>query len=161
MTTLTLTIADLEAPAFHDLVARHSAFCDRTAPPESCHRLPVEGLKVPGVTVWTAQDETGLLAMGALKELTPRSGEIKSMHTTEAARGRGLGRRMLAQIMATARARGYGSLWLETGVHPLFAPARALYAAHGFTECPPFGAYRPDPHSIFMTCTLPQQDPSR
>ena len=42
-------------------------------------------------------------------------------------------------------------LSLETGSWPYFAPARALYARHGFTECGPFGDYREDPNSVFMT----------
>ena len=33
-------------------------------------------------------------------------------------------------------------------------PARALYARHGFEVCGPFGDYRPDPHSTFMTREL-------
>ena len=32
-----------------------------------------------------------------------------------------------------------------------FLPARALYARHGFVECGPFGDYREDPNSVFMT----------
>lgn len=45
-------------------------------------------------------------------------------------------------------------LSLETGSDPFFAPARALYAKHGFVPCPPFGSYRPDPLSTFMTLDL-------
>ena len=44
---------------------------------------------------------------------------------------------------------------LETGRTDPYAPARALYERHGFVECPPFGDYGPDPNSIFMTLTLP------
>jgi putative acetyltransferase len=43
---------------------------------------------------------------------------------------------------------------LETGVAPAFDAARALYTAAGFTTCPPFGAYRPDRHSTFLTLAL-------
>lgn len=43
---------------------------------------------------------------------------------------------------------------LETGTQPGFAAARALYAAEGFVECGPFGAYAPSAHSAFMTRTL-------
>ena len=35
-----------------------------------------------------------------------------------------------------------------------FAPARALYARAGFTECGPFGDYRPSITSTFMTLLL-------
>jgi putative acetyltransferase len=76
------------------------------------------------------------------------------MHTAESARGRGVGSALLGEIMATARARGMSRLSLETGSWPYFRPARALYARHGFVECPPFGAYREDPNSVFMTLEL-------
>ena len=58
---------------------------------------------------------------------------------------------MLRHLVAEAQAAGLTRLWLETGSQAYFAPARALYARHGFIECPPFAAYRPDPHSVFMT----------
>ncbi|MEE3703942.1 hypothetical protein V2H43_11070, partial [Pasteurella multocida] len=53
-----------------------------------------------------------------------------------------------------ARARGVARISLETGSQPFFAAARALYAKHGFAECPPFGGYRADPNSTFMTLGL-------
>ena len=53
-----------------------------------------------------------------------------------------------------ARKRGLGGLWLETGSEEFFAPARRLYARAGFVECGPFGSYRPDPLSTFMTLPL-------
>ncbi len=94
------------------------------------------------------------MGVGALKELQPDHGEVKSMHTAEAMRGRGAGSAMLGHIVATARARGYGRLSLETGVMDYFRPARALYRRHGFTGCAPFGDYAPDPNSVFMTLAL-------
>jgi putative acetyltransferase len=45
-------------------------------------------------------------------------------------------------------------LSLETGSWAYFAPARALYERHGFVECAPFGEYREDPNSVFMTVVL-------
>jgi putative acetyltransferase len=42
-------------------------------------------------------------------------------------------------------------LSLETGCFAYFAPAVALYRAHGFIECAPFGDYTPDPNSLFLT----------
>ncbi|HEY9550121.1 MAG TPA: GNAT family N-acetyltransferase, partial [Kiloniellaceae bacterium] len=91
---------------------------------------------------------------GALKALSDTHGEIKSMHTAQAARGRGVARRMLAHIVAEARRRGYRRLSLETGSMEAFAPARALYAGFGFEPCPPFADYRPDPFSVYMSLAL-------
>lgn len=72
------------------------------------------------------------------------------MRTTAQARGRGVATRLLEHIVAEAGRRGYELLSLETGTEDYFAPARRLYARHGFTECPPFGDYTLDPHSVFM-----------
>lgn len=155
---LHIFVSDLTAPDLAELVARHADFCDATAPADSCHRLPLSDLAAPDVTVWEVRLGQKLVGMGALKALDAQNGEIKSMHSAAEARGRGVGRAMLATIIETALARGYEALWLETGSHPDFAPARALYAAHGFTETDPFGAYVPDPHSIFMTCALTNKE---
>src|SRR5207248_3478742 len=101
-----------------------------------------------------------LLGIGALKRLSPRHGEIKSMHTAAARRGKGAGSAMLEHIIASARACGMSRLSLETGSWDYFRPARALYARHGFRECPPFADYVPDPNSVFMTLDLLETSPS-
>lgn len=143
---------------FEELVDTHVAFCDGTAPAESCHRLPLSALFVPEITVWGVFDGDALVAMGAMKELSATDGEIKSMHTLRAARGKGVGRLILETIVEEARQRGYRALWLETGVHDDFAPARSFYKAGGFSETGPFGSYVPDPHSVFMTLALSEQE---
>jgi putative acetyltransferase len=89
-----------------------------------------------------------------LKELGRLHGELKSMRTAPEFLRRGIGETMLLHLMAEARRRGYRRLSLETGRSPAFAPAQALYAKHGFAECGPFGDYREDPFSLFMTRTL-------
>jgi putative acetyltransferase len=120
----------------------------------SAHALDLAGLRAPGMSFWTAWEGEEVMGVGALKRLGPAHGEIKSMHTAEAARGRGVGSAMLRHIMAAARERGLTRLSLETGSWPYFLPARALYARHGFVECGPFGDYREDPNSVYMTRTL-------
>jgi putative acetyltransferase len=117
----------------------------------SAHALDLAGLRAPEVTFWSVWEEDTVLGVGALKQLSPDHGEVKSMHTAEAARGRGVGSAMLRQIMTVARERGMSRLSLETGSWPYFASARALYARHGFVECGPFGEYGLDPNSVFMT----------
>jgi putative acetyltransferase len=70
------------------------------------------------------------------------------------ARGQGVGRLLLDHALAQARRAGATRVSLETGVAPVFDPARSLYAAAGFTPCEPFGDYRPDRHSTFLTVEL-------
>lgn len=124
------------------------------SPPGSVHALDFEALRQSDVTFWSAWEEDCLLGCGALKELDPRHGEVKSMRTPAAHRRRGAGKALLEHIVAIARARGYARLSLETGAAAAFAPAHRLYASFGFRDCGPFGDYRDDPNSRFMTLAL-------
>jgi putative acetyltransferase len=149
-----IRVDDLRGPEIAELLAAHVAFCEASSPPESNHFLELDALRAPGITFWSAWDGASLLGCAALKELDPSHGEVKSMHTAALARGRGVGGALLGRVVEEARARGYRRLSLETGSMAAFAAARALYARFGFVECAPFGKYRPDPNSVFMTLDL-------
>ena len=133
---------DLRGPEIAALLRAHLASARKHSPPESVHALDLEALRAP---LWDGGD---LLGCGALKELDPLHGEIKSMHTAEACRRRGVGVRILTHIIDEARRRHYLRLSLETGSPEAFAPARALYARFGFVICGPFASYREDPYSV-------------
>ncbi len=145
---------DLTDPRVLKLLEDHLADMYATSPPESVHALDVSGLQHPSVTFWALSDGDDVLGCVALKELAPDHGELKSMRTDAAARGRGLGRMLLAHVLDEARARGYRRVSLETGTEDFFAPARALYARAGFVETGPFADYALDPNSTFMTLEL-------
>lgn len=147
-----IRIDDLRGPEIAALLQTHVDFCRAASPPESTHVLDLDGLRVPGVTFWSAWEGPDLLGCGALKEIDPKHGEIKSMHTAARHRGRGIGVAILKHIVAEARARGYRRLSLETGSMAAFA--RALYAGFGFSECAPFDTYKLDPNSVFMALDL-------
>lgn len=138
-----------------ELLEEHLADMYATSPPDSVHALDAAALAGPGMTFWTLRDDGALLGCAALKQLDPRHGEIKSMRTAAPARRRGVARRLLDHVLATAVDRGYERLSLETGTQDFFAPARALYLARGFEACGPFASYALDPHSAFFTRTLP------
>ena len=76
------------------------------------------------------------------------------MRTTVAQRGKGIGKALLAHLLAEARRRGYERVSLETGATAAFLPAQRMYESAGFVRCGPFGEYREDPHSVFMTLPL-------
>ena len=97
-----------------------------------------------------------MLGCGALRELTCKHGEIKSMRTPAKLRGRGAGRAVLNRIIETARQRRYSLLSLETGTHPAFLAAQQLYLSAGFQVSGPFADYKEDPHSLFMELRLPE-----
>lgn len=143
--------ADLADPRIVALLRYHFGKCHEVSPPESCHVFSIEKLSAPEIDVWAAWSDEHLLGVGAMKPINDRHGEVKSMHTAEAARRRGVGGAILRHIISTSRQRGFMRLSLETGCFAYFAPAVALYRAHGFIECAPFGDYAPDPNSLFLT----------
>jgi putative acetyltransferase len=146
---------DPARPDVYALLEEHLRHMHELSPPESVHALDVARLKGPDISFWTARDDNGLLlGCGALKALDPTHGEIKSMRTPASARRRGAGRALLQHILATAQARGYTRLSLETGPQDGFAAAHRLYESAGFTVCGPFADYRLDPFSVFMTLAL-------
>lgn len=146
-----IRIDDLRGSQIQQLLQEHLHSMTLYSPPESIHALDFDELRRPEVTFWSGWDEGELLGCGALMELGPRHGEIKSMRTTRAHLRRGVARAMLKHIIGEARRRGYARLSLETGTNPAFMPARELYASFGFEYCGPFAQYRPDPYSVFMT----------
>jgi putative acetyltransferase len=124
------------------------------SPPEDAHALEPEALGGPDIALFAAREGEAVLAIGALVRIDDDHGELKAMHTAAAARGRGLGRAMLARLLAEARQRGYRRVGLETGAMDAFAPARALYENAGFTACPPFADYVVSENSVYLTLTI-------
>jgi putative acetyltransferase len=149
-----ITTGDLDDPQVAALLLVHVTLARAETPACSAHALDNAGLRAPAIAFYEAREDGALLGVGALKRLTAEHGEVKSMHTARAARGRGAGSAMLAHIVAQAKAAGMSRLSLETGAAEYFAAARRLYAHHGFVECPPFDAYVPDRNSVFMTLAL-------
>lgn len=76
------------------------------------------------------------VAGGGIKGLAPGVGEVKRMFVTEAARGRGVARRLLTGLEDAARALGHTRLRLDTGPKQPFA--RALYESAGYVSIPAY-----------------------
>lgn len=142
---------DLSGGPIRALLERHFAGMLANSPAGSCHFLDFGGLRAGDVTFWSIHRGDDLAGCGALKRIDDRHGEVKSMRTADAFLRQGVAARMLAHILAEARARGLDRLSLETGSGPAFEPALALYRRHGFEDCEPFADYKPDPFSRFMT----------
>jgi putative acetyltransferase len=145
---------DLTGADIIGLLKAHLDYCKASSPPESVHALDLDGLRAKSVTFWSIWDGPHILGCGALKQLDPSHGEIKSMHTKANARGKGVAAAVIGHIISEARSRGYRRISLETGSNEAFAPARALYTRFGFVLTDPFADYRPDPNSVFMTLDL-------
>lgn len=145
---------DLTGPEVHALLEEHLLEMHATSPPESVHALDLDALRGPSIRFFSAWNGDVLLGCGALKSLGDGHAEIKSMRTSEAARGQGVGSALLLHLLSEARVLGITRVSLETGTEPYFEPARQLYLRHGFVECDPFADYVLDPNSIFLTRTL-------
>lgn len=145
---------DLASEPVRALLALHLAGMLADSPPGHSFALDLSGLKVREITFWTVWDGEALAGMGALKALGGGAGEIKSMRTHPDHLRRGVGAAMLEHIVATARARGYGRLSLETGDGPAFEAALSLYRRYGFEFGDVFADYRPSAFNQFMHLDL-------
>jgi putative acetyltransferase len=149
-----IVVDDLTGTEIAALLEEHLAEMRATTPPESTHALDLAGLRSPEITFWSVWDDGLLVGCGAIKRLDATHAEVKSMRTTKTRQHSGVGSALLAHIIDEARSMGFTRLSLETGAGDFFEPAHRLYAKFGFDYCEPFGDYRPDPLSVFMTRTL-------
>ena len=145
---------DPRAEDVRALLQRHLAYARANTKPEEVFALDVDALVDSAVTFFSYGVDGEVLGVAALKHLDDRHAEIKSMHTAEEARGRGIGRMLVHHLIAVARDRGYRRVSLETGSGPAFAAARRLYASARFTLCGPFGDYVASPNSTYMSRSL-------
>ncbi len=144
----------VEASDVAAVLQRHFELMRSQSPEESCHVLTPAELLAADAVLLVARRDGDVQGVGALSRIDPEHGELKSMHTLAEARGQGVAGGLLEALMAEARAKGMTRLSLETGSAEAFAPARALYTRFGFEFCSPFGDYRLDPLSVFMSRVL-------
>ena len=149
-----IEIDDVSRPRVLALLEEHLRNMYEITPPEHVFAFDAAKLRQPDVVLWTAWENDELLGCAALKELSPTQGEVKSMRTPARLRRRGAGRALLNHILQVSRERGYRELFLETGNHPAFVPAQTLYRSVGFRECGPFGSYKENGNSVFMSLRL-------
>ena len=156
-----IRVDDLQGPEIAALLDTHLANSRRFSPPGSIHALDLVALRAPDITFWTIWEDSELLGCAALRELSPISGELKSMHTAEQHRGRGIASAMLRHVIAEAEQRSYREIYLETGSTEGFRPSRKLYRKFGFVRCDPFGNYKLDPNSVHLRLDLTVRSATR
>lgn len=142
---------DLTNPAVRDLVQTHRTEMSGRKDAILSHALNLDELQADDVTFFSVWEGETLTGCGAVKELNKSHGEIKSMHTVEIFRRRGVSAALLFHITKLAKSRGYKHLSLETHPGDTYAPARKLYERFGFEYCGPFGDYEEHAYSVFMT----------
>lgn len=136
------------------LLTRHLEGMHANSPPGHVFALDWSGLQKPEISFYALWEGQDLLGFGALKELEPRAGEIKSMRTADAHLRTGVAATILDHIIAEAGQRRYTRLSLETGSGPTFEPALKLYRKYGFTEGDAFGGYEKSPFNQFLHLDL-------
>ena len=151
---MTIVEDDLSGPEIARLLEYHLAQMHRWSPACKVHAMPIERLRAPDVTFYSAWVDGQLAGCGAIKHLDDGHGELKSMRVAPEFLGRGIGRTMLHHLMDVGRTRGYRQLLLETGKPDAFIPARRLYESEGFVECPAFADYTTDDYSLCMARDL-------
>lgn len=147
MGTITIHRGDPRDPEATALLKQSHALMERLFPPEDNFFLDIDALAGGDIRFFCACEDGVLLGIGALA-LREGYGEVKSMFTREAARGRGVAGGILAEIERQARAEGLPWLRLETG--NALAAALRVYRAAGFSPCAAFGDYPQAATSLFM-----------
>lgn len=145
---ISITAESPQQPEVEALLKASDAYFTSLYPDSgTSHLWSAEELAAPEVTLLVARSAGTAVGCAALVE-NDGWAEIKRMFIDPAGRGAGLGRRLLQALESEACDRGISVLRLETGIHQ--AEAIALYRAAGFDERDVFGAYQPDPLSLFM-----------
>ena len=146
-----IRVDDLQGQEIAFFLAEHVAEMRAVTPLESKHALDLDGLRQPQVTFWTVHQDGELVGCGAIKQIEPGHGEIKSMRVARSRKRTGIAGMLLNHMIAEAGAMSLNRLSLETGSSEHFLPARRLYERFGFVYCEPFGDYKADPNSVHMT----------
>ena len=108
-------------------------------PEENFLDLPADDVTGGRGAFLVARQDGLAVGCGAVRRISPTTAEVKRMFVTAAARGGGIGGRLLAELEAWARRAGITRLVLEAGDRQ--AEAIRFYEASGFVAIPCFGEY--------------------
>ncbi|WP_395645600.1 GNAT family N-acetyltransferase [Terricaulis sp.] len=122
-----------------DLIER---YFDAAAFEEELATLPGK-YAPPRGSLRVAYDGATPLGCVAMRDMGGSVCEMKRMFVPEAARGRGVGRRLAEQIISDARTAGYRLMRLDTSKRQ--GDAMRLYEQTGFARIPP---YYPLPYDV-------------
>lgn len=87
---------------------------------------------------------------GAWRHINDNTCEMKRVFVRDNAKGRGVGRKIVDALIASARIEGFQLMQLDTANR--MSEAQAMYSSLGFETCPPYQTY-PDnlmPFLVFM-----------
>ena len=145
--TLDIRTESALSPDARALIAASQAALEAVYAADEIFSLAPEELASPNAQFLVARVDGKAVGCIALVD-NIRYGELKRLFVDAAARGLGLGQRLVAEAEAAARDVGLKVLRLETG--PELVPAVKLYRSLGYRERGPFGDYADPPCSLFM-----------
>lgn len=119
--------------SFQGIEAELADFPARYAAPDGAFLLALDGERIVGCV--------------GLKKFGEGICEMKRLYVLDEYKGKGLGKRLVAEIIDTARSRGYGRMRLDT--LPSMTAAQALYRSLGFREIPAY-VYNPVEGTKYM-----------
>ena len=107
----------------------------------------------PGGRTFLARRDGEVVGCGAYRR-HPEFCEMKRLFVPDRFRGLGVGRKLSAAIIASAKDEGFKLMRLDTAAQ--MSEAVALYEAIGFKRCTPYIEYpaRLMPHMVFMELIL-------
>ena len=146
--TLVIAAESPASPSAAALLAASDAFSATYYPPESNHTVGLDVLLRPEVTFLIGRLDGSPVGCGALVRGRGVTAELKRLFVAETARSQGVGRALLDALEDHAGQDGIALVQLETGIHS--HAALTLYARAGYLERGSFGAYKPDPLSVYM-----------
>jgi len=118
---------------------------------DAIREAPSDDLTPPQGLFLIAHENGTVVGCAGLRFLPDRIGEVKRLFVVPAARGRGLGSRLMNELETLAAEHGLATLRLDTRED--LVEARRLYARRGYREVDPFkmartpiiGSKRPSP----------------
>ncbi len=118
---------ELQRAYFVDIASRYPGWSPDLIPSaDPAEVVPPEGA---WIVVYLGNQPVGC---GGIKRLDDTSAELKRIYLAPAARGHGLGRRLLAQLEQQARDNGYQRLRLDTGDRQ--PEALGLFVSAGYEQ---------------------------
>jgi putative acetyltransferase len=123
---VTITVEPVPAPTreVEELLTELDEILGAAYAPEQRHALSIDRLFQPDIRFYVARLDGKAMGCGGVALLGDYA-EVKRMYARETARGRGIGKALLASLEAEARNAGKSLLRLETGIHQ--TAAIALY----------------------------------
>ncbi len=145
---------NFDNPQVNELLRTHFIELKSVSPEGSSHVLDIKGLKVPSIKFWSLWEDDELIGCGALKTLSEKHGEFKSIRVADKFRKKKYGKKIISHLIDKSKKIGINKLSVETGAGDFFAPARKLFKNFGFKECKPFAHYKEDPNSCYYNLDI-------